>query len=82
MGDQPVARLLFTHRTRQTQDNHTQTAMSRTAFELTTLALERPKTVHALCYGDTDRQFCFLIPSKIARQETSTTNLNIVKCGS
>jgi hypothetical protein len=46
-GDQPVARLLPTHRTAQAQNKRTQTSMPRVEFEPTTSVFERTKTVHA-----------------------------------
>jgi hypothetical protein len=46
-GDQPVTRLLPTHRT--TQNKRTQTSMSWVTFEPTIPAFERAKTVHVLC---------------------------------
>jgi hypothetical protein len=46
-GDQPVARLLPTHRT-QTQNKFAQTSMPSVEFEPTIPAFERAKTVHAL----------------------------------
>jgi hypothetical protein len=48
MGDQPVARLMSTHRTSQTQNKRTQTSMPRVGFEHTIPMFERTKTVHAL----------------------------------
>jgi hypothetical protein len=47
-GDQPVARPLPIHRTRQTQNKHTPTSMPLVGLEPTISALERAKTVHAL----------------------------------
>jgi hypothetical protein len=47
-GDQPVARLLPTHRTTQRQKKPIQTSMPRVGFEPTIPELERAKTVHAL----------------------------------
>jgi hypothetical protein len=47
-GDQPVARPLLTHRTKQTQNKCTQTSMPRVEFEPTIPVFERAKTVHAL----------------------------------
>jgi hypothetical protein len=47
-GDQPVARLLPTHRTTQTQNKRAQTSMSEVGFEATIPMFERAKTVHAL----------------------------------
>jgi hypothetical protein len=47
-GDQPVAKSVPTRRTTQTQNQRTQTAMRRVAFEPTTPVLERAKRVHAL----------------------------------
>jgi hypothetical protein len=46
--DQPVARLLPTRRTTQTQINHRQTSMPRVGFEPTIAVFERAKTIHAL----------------------------------
>jgi hypothetical protein len=56
-GDRPVARLLPTHRTTQTQNKRTQTSMPWVGFEPTIPAFERAKTVHGLrpC-GHCDRQ--------------------------
>jgi hypothetical protein len=48
MGDQPVAWSLLTHRTKQTQNERTQTSIPRVEFEPTIPAFERAKTVHAL----------------------------------
>jgi hypothetical protein len=48
MGDQPVARPLFTHRKTETQNKRTQTSMPRVEFEPMTQEFERAKTVHAL----------------------------------
>jgi hypothetical protein len=48
MVDQPVARLLPTHRTAQTQNKDKQTSVPRVGFESTTPALDQTKTVHAL----------------------------------
>jgi hypothetical protein len=48
MRDQPVPRPLPTHRTTQTQNKRTQTAMPRMGFETTIPVFERTKTVHAL----------------------------------
>jgi hypothetical protein len=47
-GDQPVARLLPTHRTTQTQNKRTQTSMPGVGFEPTIPVFERAKTVYAL----------------------------------
>jgi hypothetical protein len=47
-GDQPVARLLPTHTTTQTQNKRTQTSVTRVGFEPTNPVFEREKTVHAL----------------------------------
>jgi hypothetical protein len=47
-GDQPIARLLPTHRATQTQNKCTQTSMPWIGFEPTTPVFERAKTVHAL----------------------------------
>jgi hypothetical protein len=47
-GDQPVARPLPTHRTRQTQNKRKQTSMPRVGFKTTTQVFELGKTVHAL----------------------------------
>jgi hypothetical protein len=47
-GDQPVARLLPTYRTTQTQNKRTQTFMPSVGFEPTIPAFERTKTVHVL----------------------------------
>jgi hypothetical protein len=47
-GDNPVARPLPAHRTRQTQNKHTQTSMPLVGFEPMIPVLERVKTVHAL----------------------------------
>jgi hypothetical protein len=46
--DQPVARLLPTHRTTRTQNKRTQTSMSRLGFEPTTPVFERTKRVYVL----------------------------------
>jgi hypothetical protein len=48
MGDQPVARLLPTHRTEQTQNKRIQTSMLSVGFEPMTPAFKEVKTVHAL----------------------------------
>jgi hypothetical protein len=48
MGDQPIARLLFTHRTTYTPNKCTQTFMASVGFEHTTPVFEWAKTVHAL----------------------------------
>jgi hypothetical protein len=48
MGDQPVARLLSTHRATQPQNKRTQTSMSRVGFASTIPVFERAKTAHAL----------------------------------
>jgi hypothetical protein len=53
MGDQPVARLLPTHRTTQTQNKRTQTSMTRIGFEPTIPVFERAKMVHALDFAST-----------------------------
>jgi hypothetical protein len=47
-GDQPVARLLPTHRTTRTQNKRTQTSMPQAGFEPTILVFERAKTIHVL----------------------------------
>jgi hypothetical protein len=47
-GDQPVARLLLTHRTTQIENKCTQTSMPRVGFEPMIAVLERAKTVHGL----------------------------------
>jgi hypothetical protein len=47
-GDQPIARPLPTHRTKQTQNKRTQTYMPRVGFEATISEFELVKTVHAL----------------------------------
>jgi hypothetical protein len=47
-GDQPVAMLIPTRRTTQTQNKRTQTSMPRVGFESTNPLFERAKTVHAL----------------------------------
>jgi hypothetical protein len=47
-GDQPVARLIPTHRTTQTQNKRRQTSMPRVGFESIIQVFERAKTVHAL----------------------------------
>jgi hypothetical protein len=47
-GDQPVAKLIPTHRITQTQNKHTQTAIPLVGFETTIPAFERAKTFHAL----------------------------------
>jgi hypothetical protein len=46
-GDQPVARLLPTHRTTQTQNKRTQASMRRVGFGHTIPVFRRAKTVHA-----------------------------------
>jgi hypothetical protein len=46
-GDQPVARLLPTHRTTQTQNKRAQTSTPRVGFEPTIPVFEGAKTVHA-----------------------------------
>jgi hypothetical protein len=46
-GDQPVARLLPTQRTTQTQNKPAQTFMPRVGFKATISAFERAKRVHA-----------------------------------
>jgi hypothetical protein len=46
-GDQPVARLLPTHRTIQTQNKRTHTSMSLVGFEPTIPVFKQAKTVHA-----------------------------------
>jgi hypothetical protein len=46
-GDQPVARLLPTHRTTQTQNKRTQTSIPWVGFEPTIPVFERVKAVHA-----------------------------------
>jgi hypothetical protein len=48
MGVRPVARLLPTHRTTQTQNKATQTSMPRVGFETTIALLSRAKTVNTL----------------------------------
>jgi hypothetical protein len=60
--DQPVARLLPTHRTAQTQNKRTQISMPQVGFESTILAFERTKTVHALdrAAGHCDRRSLLL----------------------
>jgi hypothetical protein len=52
-GDQPVARLLPTHRTAQTQNKCTQTSMPWVGFKPTTPVFEWVKTVHALACAAT-----------------------------
>jgi hypothetical protein len=52
-GDQPVARLLPTHRT-ETQNKPTHTFMTRVGFEPTIPVFERAKTFHALDRAATD----------------------------
>jgi hypothetical protein len=47
-GDQPVAKPLPTHRTRQTQKKCRQTSMPRVEFEPTTPMFEWAKTDHAV----------------------------------
>jgi hypothetical protein len=47
-GDQPVASLLPTHRTTQTQNKRAQTSMPRAGFKLMAPSFEWAKTVHAL----------------------------------
>jgi hypothetical protein len=47
-GDQPVARLLPTHRATQTRNKRTQTSVPWVGPEPTIPAFERAKTVHAL----------------------------------
>jgi hypothetical protein len=47
-GDQPVARLLPTRRTTQTQNKRAQTSMPRVGFEPTIPVFERPKSVHQI----------------------------------
>jgi hypothetical protein len=47
-GYQPVARPLLTHRTTQTQNKCTQTAIPGIGFEPKTPVFERAKTVYAL----------------------------------
>jgi hypothetical protein len=47
-GDQPVARLLPTNRTTQTQNKSTQTPIPRVGFKPTMPPFERAKKVHAL----------------------------------
>jgi hypothetical protein len=47
-GNQPVARLLPTHRTTHTQNKCTQTSMPQVGFKPTIPVLELAKTVHAL----------------------------------
>jgi hypothetical protein len=47
-GEQPVTRLLPTHRRKQTQNKRTQTPMPRVGFEPTIPAFRRAKRVHAL----------------------------------
>jgi hypothetical protein len=46
--DQPVAKLLPTHRTTQTQNKRRQTSIPSVGFEPTIPVFERAKTVHAL----------------------------------
>jgi hypothetical protein len=46
MGDQPVTRLLPTHRPIQTQNKRTHTSMPRVEFEPTTPVFERANVVH------------------------------------
>jgi hypothetical protein len=48
MGEQPVARLLPTHRTTQTHDKRKETSVPHVGFEPTIPVFERAKTVHAL----------------------------------
>jgi hypothetical protein len=48
MGDQPIARLLPTHRTTQTQNERTQTTMPPMGFEPMISVLDRAKAVHSL----------------------------------
>jgi hypothetical protein len=48
MGDQPLRRPLPEHRTAQTQNERTQSYMSRVGSEPTIPLFERAKTVHAL----------------------------------
>jgi hypothetical protein len=48
MDDQPVARLLPTNRTAQTQIKLKMTSILRVGFEPTTTVFGRAKTVHAL----------------------------------
>jgi hypothetical protein len=52
-GDQPVARLLPTHRTAQTQNKRTQTSMPRVGFKPTATVFERAKTIYSLNCADT-----------------------------
>jgi hypothetical protein len=47
-GDQPITRLLPTHRTTQTQNKRTETPMSRLGFNPMIPVFKRAKTVHAL----------------------------------
>jgi hypothetical protein len=44
MGDQPVARPLFTHMATQTENKHTKIFMAGVGFEPTISVLERAKT--------------------------------------
>jgi hypothetical protein len=48
MGDQPVSKLLSTHRTTQRQNKCSQTSMPRVEFESTIPVFQRTKTIHAL----------------------------------
>jgi hypothetical protein len=47
-GDQPITKLLPTHRTTQTPNKRTQTAMLSVGFKPTTTVFEWAKPVHAL----------------------------------
>jgi hypothetical protein len=48
MGDQAVARPLYLHRTKQTQNKRTQTSMHQVGFEPPIPVFEREKRVHSL----------------------------------
>jgi hypothetical protein len=48
MGDQPIARPLYTHTTKQIQDKRTQTSILLVGFEPMIPVFEQAKTVHGL----------------------------------
>jgi preprotein translocase subunit SecG len=65
MGDQPVARPLPAHRTKQTRNKRTQTSMPQIGFEPAIPVFERAKTVHALDRATTVIVFLFIYLTKI-----------------
>jgi hypothetical protein len=76
--DQPVAKLLPTRRTTQTQNKRTQTSMPWAGFEPVIPAFKRAKTVHALYRATTGTRSSITSTKYVAdwvRHRTGTRNL-------